>query len=195
MQPRSEGTRKRILEAASTCFAQNGYDATSVDDICRSASVSKGAFYHHFTSKQAVFQELLENWLRDLDAQLIWVQTEAIDVPQALVQMAELSSEAFRDARSKLSMFLEFWTRASREKQIWQKVIAPYQRYRDFFAELIQHGVEEGTLQAEDVETASRLLVALAVGLILQATLETESEDWKRITSESMKILLKGLAV
>lgn len=194
MQLRSEETRKRILEAAATCFAQNGYDATSVAEICQVATVSKGAFYHHFLSKQAVFQELLENWLHSLDAQLATVRTQAGDVPQALLQMADIASQVFRTARGRLPMFLEFWTRASREKHIWQAVIAPYQRYRDFFAQIMRDGIGEGSLQTMDTDIAARLFVAVAMGLILQAALETDGEDWKRITQESVRIILKGLA-
>ena len=69
-QRRGERTRSRILQAAEDCFAQRGYDAASVAEICRSAGVSKGAFYHHFPSKQALFLELLDRWLAELDAQL-----------------------------------------------------------------------------------------------------------------------------
>ena len=50
-QKRGEETRSRILDAAQGCFVQHGYDATGVAEICRSAGLSKGAFYHHFPSK------------------------------------------------------------------------------------------------------------------------------------------------
>ena len=59
MQQRSEETRTHILKAALDLFSKNGYDATSVANICQAAGVSKGAFYHHFASKHSVFQALL----------------------------------------------------------------------------------------------------------------------------------------
>ena len=59
-QQRSEETRARILAAALDRFARYGYDATGVAEICRAAGVSKGAFYHHFPSKQAAFLESVE---------------------------------------------------------------------------------------------------------------------------------------
>ena len=58
-QQRSEETRARLLEAAEACFSESGYDGTGVAKICRRAGVSKGAFYHHFETKQAIFLELL----------------------------------------------------------------------------------------------------------------------------------------
>ena len=68
-QQRGEETRSHILDVAGELFAQRGYDATSVADICDGAGVTKGAFYHHFESKQAVFLELRDRWLAPLDMQ------------------------------------------------------------------------------------------------------------------------------
>jgi TetR/AcrR family transcriptional regulator, transcriptional repressor for nem operon len=44
--------RTRLLDAAMQVIRQQGYSATSVDDICRSARLTKGAFFHHFKSKE-----------------------------------------------------------------------------------------------------------------------------------------------
>lgn len=49
-----EGTRERIVESAVRLFAQHGFTATSVQDIVVDAGVTKGAFYHHFDSKDGV---------------------------------------------------------------------------------------------------------------------------------------------
>ncbi|HRQ22849.1 MAG TPA: helix-turn-helix domain-containing protein, partial [Anaerolineales bacterium] len=67
MQQRSEETRSRIIESAIKLFSARGFNAASVDDICKEAGISKGAFYHHFESKQALFLALLDGWLEIID--------------------------------------------------------------------------------------------------------------------------------
>ncbi len=47
-------TRNRLIEAAIRVIREKGYVATTVDDLCAAAGVSKGAFFHHFTDKQAL---------------------------------------------------------------------------------------------------------------------------------------------
>jgi TetR/AcrR family transcriptional repressor of nem operon len=47
-------TRRRLLEAATRAIREKGFVATSVDDICAAAGVSKGAFFHHFADKEAL---------------------------------------------------------------------------------------------------------------------------------------------
>lgn len=55
-----EVTRVGIVDAAEALFAQQGYAVTSIKQICRSAGVSIGSFYHHFEDKAAVTTALLE---------------------------------------------------------------------------------------------------------------------------------------
>ncbi len=45
-------SRERLLGAAITLIRKNGYAATSIEEICRAAGVTKGAFFHHFASKE-----------------------------------------------------------------------------------------------------------------------------------------------
>ncbi len=50
--PRANATRTKLLEAARDVIRAKGYAATTVDDICAAAGVTKGGFFHHFPSKE-----------------------------------------------------------------------------------------------------------------------------------------------
>jgi AcrR family transcriptional regulator len=193
MQQRSLETRASILDAARDLFAQSGYDATGVAEICSAAGVSKGAFYHHFTNKQAVFLALLNDWLAGLDEQLAAFRGEDLPVPMKLVRMTAMIRDVIRMASTHLPIFLEFWLRAKREPEVWQATILPYHRYQEYFAELIQEGIVEGSLRAVDPQVASRMVVALAVGLLLQGLFDPNDSDWVQVTQGSMLILMEGL--
>lgn len=47
-------TKEKIVKIAKELFKNNGYDSVSIDDICKRCSISKGAFYHHFASKDDI---------------------------------------------------------------------------------------------------------------------------------------------
>ena len=68
----AEATRQALLTAASARFAQQGYAHTSLDDVAADAGTTKGAVYHHFKDKEAIFQSLLEQF---------WAATEEPDFP------------------------------------------------------------------------------------------------------------------
>jgi AcrR family transcriptional regulator len=193
MQSRSAETRSQILDAALKRFANHGYDAASVDDICAEAGVSKGAFYHHFPNKQAVFLSLFEGWLSTVDAGLDAARRES--VPESIRAMTGTLPGIFAAADGRLPMFLEFWRVASRDETIWQATVAPYRRYQRYFADLVRQGCAEGSFRPNtDAEAAGQAIVALAVGILLQAALDPRGADWQTTTQESLDILLRGLA-
>ena len=193
MQKRSIETRTHILEAALECFARSGYDATGVAEICDAAGVSKGAFYHHFPTKQAIFLALMHDWLRNIDILMDASRAGAQSTPQAIYQMSEMMTSVFDQARGQLPLFLEFWTQASHDTQIWQAVLEPYQRYADYFSTIVKGGIAEGSLKSVDPDVAARVIVSLALGLLLQGVLDPEGADWGKVTQQSIRFLLTGL--
>ena len=60
--------RDGILDAALRIMRQKGYGATSVDDLCRDAGVTKGAFFHHFKSKEELAVAAARHWTRTTEA-------------------------------------------------------------------------------------------------------------------------------
>lgn len=54
--------RTRILDAALTIVRARGYTATTVDDLCKAAGVTKGAFFHHFDNKEAAGIAAIDHW-------------------------------------------------------------------------------------------------------------------------------------
>jgi AcrR family transcriptional regulator len=65
---RSEATIRAIEAAARKLFTAHGFEATSVDQIAERAGVAKGAVYHHFRSKEAIFARVLESLQAELAA-------------------------------------------------------------------------------------------------------------------------------
>jgi TetR/AcrR family transcriptional regulator, transcriptional repressor for nem operon len=60
--PARLSTRSKLIDAAHILVRRKGYTATSVDEICSAAGVSKGAFFHHFASKEALAAAAAEQW-------------------------------------------------------------------------------------------------------------------------------------
>lgn len=191
MQQRSEETRARIIESAIKLFSARGYNAASVDDVCEEAGISKGAFYHHFESKQALFLALLDRWLQTIDNAIEASKDKT--VPETFMEMTAAFPYIFKTADQGLPMFLEFWLQASRDKKIWEAGIAPYRRYHRYFTSLIKKGVEEGSFVDVDPELASRMIVSTAMGLLLQSLLDPKGAKWEQVARDSTNLLVNNL--
>jgi len=191
MQQRSEETRARILESAIKLFSKRGYNKASVDDICTDAGISKGAFYHHFKSKQELFLALLDGWLQAIDQAIAASQNKT--APETFMQMTDAFPYIFQTAGDGLPMFLEFWLQASRDKKIWEASISPYRRYHKYFTSLIKKGVGEGSFVEVNPELAARMIVSTAMGLLLQSLLDPKGADWEKVARDSTTMLVNGL--
>lgn len=191
MQQRGEETRTKIIDAAIRLFSKTGYNKASVDDICKKAGISKGAFYHHFKSKQELFLAILDNWLKAIDNSI--EASKDMTVPETFMQIAEAFPYFFETADAGLPMFLEFWTQASRDKKIWDATIAPYRRYHKYFTTLIEKGVEEGSFVEVDPELASRMIVSTAMGMFLQSLLDPKGAKWEKVARDSTNMLVNSL--
>jgi AcrR family transcriptional regulator len=194
-QQRGEETRSHILDVAGELFAERGYDATSVAGICAHAGVTKGAFYHHFASKHAVFQELRDRWLGPLEAQLALPRSEDQPLPQLLQQVAEMIKQVFatEGEQQRQQIFLELLSAARHDPTILPALLTPMQKYRESFAHLISAGIQEGTLRRVDGELVAQVLVTLGFGLIMQSLLDPQGDDWGDVASRAMPLLMQGL--
>ena len=67
-RPTSSGARSKLLDAAVEIIRQKGYAATSVDELCARAGVTKGAFFHHFPSKDSLAVAAANYWQELSDA-------------------------------------------------------------------------------------------------------------------------------
>lgn len=193
-QSRGDKTRERILAAAAACFTRAGYDATGVAEICAHAGVSKGAFYHHFPSKQAAFLALMGHWLQGVDAPLRAVRDSMETSPQQLLDLAQLVMPVFTIAQGQIPMFLEFLRQAVKDPEVWHATIEPYRRFRAEFAALVEAGIADGSLRPVDPDLAALTIVSLGVGLVVQVALDPAGADWGHAVEEVLKLLLEGLA-
>ena len=194
MQQRSEETHNKIISAATQLFSKTGYDATGVAEICQAAGVSKGAFYHHFPTKLAVFMELLNSYLSGIESGFNLMRQETHNVPQVILQMADMAGSLFQTADFHLPIFLEFWTQANHDPQVWEAAMAPYRRFLSYFAEMVQEGIDEGSLQPVDEHLASRVLVAFAIGLLMESLFDPQVTDWQNEARQSLELLMNGIA-
>jgi AcrR family transcriptional regulator len=195
-QLRGSATRTRILDAAGERFAQRGYDATSVADICRQAGVTKGAFYYHFASKQQVFLALRDRWLSPLDAQFTLTRAAGETLPQVLQRIADMAQPIFEPAGSeqRQQIFLELLSAARHDLAILPAMLSPRRKYRNMFARLVKAGLAEGTLRDVDATLAAEVLVALGFGFVMQSLLDPGGADWAKLARQGLAMLMQGLA-
>ncbi len=98
MAPKPGSARDDLLAAGIELFRRKGYVATTVDDICAAAGVSKGAFFHHFDNKESLAEACLKQWDALAAARAQSAGYHAIDDPvDRLLACLDFYIELFAD--------------------------------------------------------------------------------------------------
>jgi len=92
---RTEATRSRLITTARRLFGEKGFAATSTEEILSEAEVSRGALYHHFSSKTDLFRATFEAVEEELTAKLLAVATAGGETDP--IKILELGFNAFLD--------------------------------------------------------------------------------------------------
>jgi AcrR family transcriptional regulator len=94
-QEHTEHTRQALIDAATRLFAERGYADTSIDDVAGAARVTRGALYHHFPGKQAIFNAVCQA----VDADVVnRVRTAAAEASGTAEQRLRQVLDAYFDA-------------------------------------------------------------------------------------------------
>lgn len=69
-----EQTHENIISSAKKCFLEKGFEKSNLREICKGAGVTTGAFYRHFTGKEAIFEYIVNPGVREF--QLLYKELE-----------------------------------------------------------------------------------------------------------------------
>ncbi len=89
-------TRDLILSEARLCFANQGYEGTSLNDIAAGVGIRRPSLLHYFASKEAIYQQVLLDALEDWDRGIREARLEPLDGWELVDKILEVSFEFFR---------------------------------------------------------------------------------------------------
>ncbi|MFE3585594.1 TetR/AcrR family transcriptional regulator [Streptomyces vinaceus] len=191
---RRQATRQKLYEAAVTLIAEQGFSATTVDEIAERAGVAKGTVYYNFASKNELFEELLRHGVGLLTASLRDAAEETEERGGTRVEALDAMIRAglvFIDRYPAFTQLYvaELW----RTNRAWQSTLMVVRREAVAVVEtVLREGVERGELSAEiDVP----LTAAAMVGMVLVAALDWQSFQSERSLDDvhsALSLLLRG---
>lgn len=177
-QRRKLETRQRILDAAYAVFVRAGYGGASVDEIIAEADVSKGAVYHHFSGKEAIFRAILGDHVQRCADQMVASVTPDASINENVRNMLGAGWRMLREDPAWPVLQMEFWAHAPREEWAREALAASYRQCRELSAGMIAALQTSGMTRASiDAQAAARLFAAMFDGMLLQWQFEPDNVD------------------
>ena len=166
---RGQRTRQDIIQAGARLFAQHGYFHTSTNDLLEAVSISKGAFYHHFKSKEELALAVLDHLRQEYQRQVfdsIDPDTEpAQRLWDTLNQLLELNSSGQWPHCLLLARLAQ--EMAQEDSQLSQSVAQAVDWIMDRWQTLVAEAQAAGGVRADlDSEVLAQLIVTILFGAV-----------------------------
>ena len=163
--PKGQATRASILQTAAEVFAERGYAETTLSELIARSGLTKGAFYFHFTSKEQLALEVLEEKQRQW---LEFVSQRALAKPVAIDQLRALGPALIKLHREDPSAYSapRLARDLARMPELGGIVRAQMRGWIDLVASIISRAQQDGDLPPQlDATALATILVAATDGL------------------------------
>lgn len=182
---RTEATRARLVQTARLLFANQGYAATSTEEILRAASVSRGAMYHHFAGKTELFQATFEAVEDDLTAQVLAAASTSAEPMEMLHAGFDAYLDQCRSAEVQRIVMLDGPTVLG-----WDTWHAIDERYGfGLLKGVLAVAAERGIIDPESVEPLAHLLL----GAVMQAGMVVARAHHPDAAKQAMSTTFAGI--
>ncbi|MFC5723159.1 TetR/AcrR family transcriptional regulator [Streptomyces gamaensis] len=191
---RRRNTRRRLFEAAVTLIAEQGFSATTVDEIAERAGVAKGTVYYNFESKTVLFEELLRHGIEMLADSLRRAADEMTEGGGSRIEALDAMMRAGLDFASRYPSLAQLYlAELWRTNRAWQSTLT---QVRQKAIAVIESVLREAVARGELGEETDVPLTASALfGMVLVAALDWRSFQPERSIDEvhaALSRLLQG---
>ena len=190
-----EKRKKQILDAAMKVFVSNGFENSRMDDIVHSSGLSKGAIYHHYSSKKELFLELIDVWEVQTFPRFY---SKSEDGKTATEIINEFSKEVVRVFKNKRYLFLaeiEFWAMANRDKDVQVKSNELYNKILHLFVLVFNKGIRDKEFIEFDTKAYAVILLTLLNGINWFSIFNSDDIDAETYIKLSIELFLAQIRV
>ena len=189
-------TKKRILKTAAELFSEYGFEKVSVDTIIAKAGVSKGCFYVHFDSKDALTATLIDEYVSRLDLSYSdYVKSfpegsEASEVLRSLAgRIADIITEEIGYNLIRIAYRIQIDRKISNGT-----LLSSNRDLNTVFGDLLQRGIRQGEFREDlDAKTVAEQFVAVSRGFTYEWCIRYPEFHLKDEMLRLFNLLLSGI--
>jgi TetR/AcrR family transcriptional regulator len=158
---RSAATRRAILAAAETVFAERGLAGARTDAIAVKAGVNKALLYYYFSSKESLYQAVLEDHFREFNRQALELLSAPGSAREILLRYVSLHFDFISARHQYASLFHQTMTAGG---HLPERLVRKYFKPRnDAFTALLERGMRAGEFRSADRFHTAVSIIAVIV--------------------------------
>ncbi|MFN3602728.1 MAG: TetR/AcrR family transcriptional regulator [Dietzia sp.] len=186
--------REELLAIAAGLFAERGLRATTVRDIADAAGILSGSLYHHFSSKEAIVDEILRGFLDSLFGDYRRIVDAGSSPRETLEGLVRASFEAIHRHRAEVAIYQDE-LKHLRGNPRFDYLRERNTEFREMWTDVLSRGMESGEFRPDlDIRLTYRFLRD-TVWVAVRWYRPDDADDHAAIADQYLHIVLDGLAV
>ena len=183
----------QILDAALEVFVKKGYAKTRMDDIVDLSGLSKGAIYHHYSSKNELFLSLIDHWETYFFTDILKKTLTDKNPDDLLREIVIDVVNAFKTKKYVFLAELEFWSLANHDENVRIKTKELYVKLLNMFKSIINKGIKDKKYKKVNVDVASLSIMTAIQGVIWFSIFEDSKLSAEQYLNDVIEFIIFGL--
>ncbi len=183
-------TKRKIFETSMKLFAEKGYDATSIEDITATVGVAKGTLYYHFSSKEEIFNFLIEEGVKLLQNSVDIKTAKLENYIDKLKAVILIQIKIVNKYEDFITILLgQFYGKESRNKMC-QKYIY---EYIDKIEKIVEDGIRAGQIKNGSAKVIASEIYALIASTLVYKMRNQENVEIIKLYKEFESTIIEGI--
>ncbi len=183
-------TKRKIFETSMKLFAEKGYDATSIEEITATVGVAKGTLYYHFSSKEEIFNFLIEEGIKLLQNSVDIKTAKHNNYIDKIKAIVLIQIKIVAKYENIITILLsQFWGTKERNKKCQDLI---YQ-YIGKIEKIVQEGIEKGEIKKGDTRAIASEIYGLICSTLVYQKREGQNMNIMQLYHEYENTVINGL--
>ena len=186
--------KDEILTAAWKCFAEKGYQGTTMKDIAKKLDLSIGVIYNYFKNKDEILNAIME-WALKSENQIFNLMAKKNTAREAISELfnACFESCSYEELKESSKANIYLWVEAMKKNKLQEMINDKHRQQIDIIANFVNNGIKRGEIQSHiDPKSMAGFYQALITGLQVQSVL-IEDFDLTLYYSQIKEIIFRNM--
>ncbi|MBQ9297496.1 MAG: TetR/AcrR family transcriptional regulator [Clostridia bacterium] len=183
-------TKRKIFETSMKLFAEKGYDATSIEEITATVGVAKGTLYYHFSSKEEIFNFLVEEGMKLLKNSIEIKTSKFENSIDKLKAVILIEVKVLAKYENLITIILnQFWGTEARNLACQKYVLD----YIETIENIINIGIKKGEISNVNPHVLASTIFSLTYSILVYKIQTNKPIDVQTLYNQYQNIIVNGL--
>jgi TetR/AcrR family transcriptional regulator, fatty acid metabolism regulator protein len=185
--------KDQIVRATVDCITKHGYHNFSMQDVARTAGVSKGIIHYYFLNKDDLMMSVLDRVAGDIERVLLTEMEKVDDPVQKIRIFIKVAFNVVRNTKEYYQVNMDFWTQINQKREVRQIISRHYAKFRDSCIRVLKEGIDKGVFRKVDPKQFASYLISVVDGLSLQWLFDETVFVYDDMIESASDLIMQGL--